>query len=314
MEEQVEFWRTDVKNHAELEQLVVKTIVKKRVESRSASSNGQYLPLSVYEKMGYDTAVIRAKCKDTKMHATLGLTYKIDIESTEDKTLEAQVKSELYQKKLKPEKKLISGNDDVSSSDKSSSRSVLRNRSSKRFDQPRSKRRDRSRSRRRDRSRSRRRDRSRSKRRRDHSRKRDRSSSNKRRRERSERADGGRKRVDKETLKEQKKELEAVKTARTCKTHCRKALAKIASAKFALDSHLADEMLSHVPKFAQEKAQKALKTLKKIEDEAKTKVLEDAPQPVSWSPESLSEMCKSAEEAATLVDTLLATARKNTLH
>jgi hypothetical protein len=108
--------------------------------------------------------------------------------------------------------------------------------------------------------------------------------------------------------------LEAVKTARTCKTHCRKALAKIASAKFALDSHLADAMLSHVPKFAQEKAQKALKTLKKIEDEAKTKVLEDAPQPVSWSPESLSEMCKSAEEAATLVDTLLATARKNTLH
>ena len=52
---------------------------------------GEYLPLSEYEKRGFDVEAIRQKCKDTKKHPILGTLYRI--RSTFSKTIEQMVES-----------------------------------------------------------------------------------------------------------------------------------------------------------------------------------------------------------------------------
>ena len=54
---------------------------------------GEYLPLSVYGKRGFDVEAIRQKCKDTKEHPILGTLY--SIRSTFSKTIEQLVRKEV---------------------------------------------------------------------------------------------------------------------------------------------------------------------------------------------------------------------------
>ena len=49
---------------------------------------GEYLPLSVYEKRGFDIDAIREKCTDTEEHPVLGTAYTVCIRSNFSKTVE----------------------------------------------------------------------------------------------------------------------------------------------------------------------------------------------------------------------------------
>ena len=55
---------------------------------------GEYLPLSVYEKRGFDVEAIRQKCTDTEEHPILGTTYRVCIRSAFSKTIEELVRKE----------------------------------------------------------------------------------------------------------------------------------------------------------------------------------------------------------------------------
>ena len=76
--EQQSFWRAQAHGKEDLKSLVSNTLVKKLVESRMASDAGPFLPLSVWEKQGYDPEVIRQKAKH-EMHPVLGDTYQVRI-------------------------------------------------------------------------------------------------------------------------------------------------------------------------------------------------------------------------------------------
>jgi len=66
---------------------------------------GERLPLSVYEKRGFDVEAIRQSCKDIKEHEVFGKTYKVSkavrkevsetIEKLVSKTIEQLVRNEV---------------------------------------------------------------------------------------------------------------------------------------------------------------------------------------------------------------------------
>ena len=61
-DDKVEFYRKEVSDAKALESLVLETLAKRRIESRAAEFSGEYLPLEVYAKRGFDVNKIVANC------------------------------------------------------------------------------------------------------------------------------------------------------------------------------------------------------------------------------------------------------------
>eukprot|EP00974_Lingulodinium_polyedra_P043589 4186282-Lingulodinium_polyedra.AAC.1 len=62
---------------------------------------------------------------------------------------------------------------------------------------------------------------------------------------------------------------------------------KVGAPLFSLQSHLKDPMLQHVPKFAKAAAEKSLRQLEKLQEEAQQKMVDGAPQQLSVSLEAV---------------------------
>ena len=104
-EEQQKFWASESTDTKGLKQLAVDFLVKKRVESYTTEEKGSYLPLSVYEKMGYDVGRIEAKCEDFKEDPLLGRVFRVKLMSTTDSTMEQQIREQVLKKSCnKPSK------------------------------------------------------------------------------------------------------------------------------------------------------------------------------------------------------------------
>ena len=58
--------------------------------------------------------------------------------------------------------------------------------------------------------------------------------------------------------------------------------------------------------------EKALRQLEQLQEEAKKKMVDEAPQQLSVPLESVAELCKTGEDNATLLKHMLETARKHT--
>ena len=82
-----------------LEEKVVKTLLIRRIEVEESAVGGKYWPLSVYERKGFDTELIKNNCKDTQMHPQLGLCYLVKIKSVFSKTIEQAIRDELLEHK-----------------------------------------------------------------------------------------------------------------------------------------------------------------------------------------------------------------------
>ena len=70
-------------------------------------------------------------------------------------------------------------------------------------------------------------------------------------------------------------------------------------------------MLPHVPKFVKAAGEKALRQLEQLQEEAKKKMVDEAPQQLSVSLESVAKLRKTGEESAALLKQMLETARKH---
>ena len=83
----------------DLEEKVVNTLVTQRLEIEEAATGGKFLPLSVYEKKGFDIKAIEAKTlpSDKEWNKVLGWCYRVPIRSLFSKTIEQQIRSELVQ-------------------------------------------------------------------------------------------------------------------------------------------------------------------------------------------------------------------------
>ena len=75
------FWREagKVSNGQQLSNALIQTLVNKRVDTVRAKLSGTWLPLSVYERQGFDIADIESKCQDKKEHPILGMTYRVQL-------------------------------------------------------------------------------------------------------------------------------------------------------------------------------------------------------------------------------------------
>ena len=80
-------------NFQRIRTLLKKSMVEEVRHTYKDAQKGEYLPLSVYELRGFDTAAIEASCP-CEIHPVLGATYKLDIhsESTETLWLQAEKK------------------------------------------------------------------------------------------------------------------------------------------------------------------------------------------------------------------------------
>jgi hypothetical protein len=80
-----DFWKsTHEMSQTDLNQLVDEKYTIKLVDSKSTGRRGQYLPLSVYEKQGYDVNTIANYCKDVIDDPILGKCYNIMILSEDE--------------------------------------------------------------------------------------------------------------------------------------------------------------------------------------------------------------------------------------
>jgi hypothetical protein len=96
-----DFWQSikGLDGGPKLEEVVVGTLVKRKIESEVATVGGEYLPLSVWSTRGYDVADIQEKCTDTEENTVLGTCYRVPIRAVYTKTVEELVRQELRELK-----------------------------------------------------------------------------------------------------------------------------------------------------------------------------------------------------------------------
>ena len=89
-EQVTEFWKDakDAHGAKALKEVVDRTLLKRKVNSKESSKGGSYLPLGVYKKLGYNTKRIKKYCKDTKHDDVAGTCYNVKVLSDKDSTLE----------------------------------------------------------------------------------------------------------------------------------------------------------------------------------------------------------------------------------
>ena len=81
-------------NFQRLRTLLTKSMVEEVRHTYKDAQGGEFLPLSVYELRGFDTAAIEANCPREE-HPVLGATYKLDIHSQSADTLWIQAEKKI---------------------------------------------------------------------------------------------------------------------------------------------------------------------------------------------------------------------------
>jgi hypothetical protein len=79
-DEQSAFWSAAPTDAHGLRQAVTDTLTNSLMERTETATAGQYLPLDVYSKQGFDTNLIENGCH-SKLHPVLGKTFRLDIDS-----------------------------------------------------------------------------------------------------------------------------------------------------------------------------------------------------------------------------------------
>ena len=103
--QQIAFSRAETKNRLELQRALVKEVVDQREEEERTSIGGEYLPLDVWERQGFDVAKIKEHCKDTEEHLILGTTYNLGLKTVTKDRIETQVWKDLVQSGAESAKK-----------------------------------------------------------------------------------------------------------------------------------------------------------------------------------------------------------------
>ncbi len=97
-QEQVDFYQRCGTTMAHVRNHVSETLVRVRMRRKNSLRSGQFLPLSVYEKMGYNTADIEGKTEpgDIADHPVLGTTYRVELHGMSRALLEEEVRQEVF--------------------------------------------------------------------------------------------------------------------------------------------------------------------------------------------------------------------------
>ena len=86
-----------VKGQKNLKAAAINSLVTMQISLWKSSKHGDYLPLSVYSKNGWDIEAIKANCP-MKIHEELQIpTYKVNISGESEETIEQSMRKELYE-------------------------------------------------------------------------------------------------------------------------------------------------------------------------------------------------------------------------
>jgi len=77
--EQTAFWKETPTDAHGLKKAITETLTNSLLERTESGTKGKYLPLTVYAKQGFDTALIEKDC-NMKLHPVIGKTYRLDID------------------------------------------------------------------------------------------------------------------------------------------------------------------------------------------------------------------------------------------
>lgn len=270
--EQVTAWwqkigeATDSKD---LEKMVTETISVCNSTTKESSSGGQYLPLSVYEKRGFDIQRIQVECKDTQLHPILGLTYKIRLSGDVDKSLETTTREKRYSKKEslnKKKRKAASDDSSEASDDDDSTSSGKRGKKDKGKDKAKGKP----------------------------------SKKEKKVKEKKERE---------EHEKKDREKLERAAKAKAGKDRgdATKILSKLVSATCLLESELKQKLTTKLPTFAVNQAQSALDSLMAIKKNAEDCIKKGSE--LNHTLPEVADAVKTAQSQTTFLSSMLAAAR-----
>ena len=103
-EEKQEFFRNLPTDCASISLKCQELIIKVRLETRRNSIVGKFLPLSVWERKGFDIESIKnsAGPSDIEDHPILGLTYRVRVRTSEDATEEQNIRKQVNQLQRPP--------------------------------------------------------------------------------------------------------------------------------------------------------------------------------------------------------------------
>ena len=101
--DQTAFWiqAREAANGHRLKEILINTFIRKRTDQITARIGGTYLPLTVYQSMGYDVDLIQSQCSDYKQHPVLGTVYRVVVESIQRETIESKVREEILRSIVK---------------------------------------------------------------------------------------------------------------------------------------------------------------------------------------------------------------------
>lgn len=98
-DERVSFWKESHEHNAQsLQKFLREKIVSSHTEVTEASKEGEYLPLSVYKKRGFDWMRIRDNCKDYREHPILGRVFKVVIEGSAERSADERKNEKAFEK------------------------------------------------------------------------------------------------------------------------------------------------------------------------------------------------------------------------
>ena len=86
---------------------IVRSLAQAKMTRDSKGFQGQYMPLSYYERQGFSIEDIEEKCDDTEEHEVLGTTYRVDITHVSSFQVEETVRTRIRQRLAKGQDALL---------------------------------------------------------------------------------------------------------------------------------------------------------------------------------------------------------------
>ncbi len=99
-EDQLDFYQKCGSAVADVRKHVSDTLIRVRLLRREKSRGGQFLPLEVYEKMGYNIEDIQSKSnrEDIEHHPVLAATYRVEVHTTSRALVEEDIRRQVASK------------------------------------------------------------------------------------------------------------------------------------------------------------------------------------------------------------------------
>ena len=320
---QAEFFRSCGSDSKVLATKVVECLTKRMVSQKKEGCRGRFLPLKVWEKLGWDPVLIEQNTKpeDKEMHPQGGMTYRIDVHEIEHSKLEETIRTKLLKlmkhppwKSARQSKKSASdssdddsdnSSDDGSNSDNSDDSDDSDNSDDSSASPPRNKKKKHNLKSKKKKEKKRKH----KKEKRKHKKEKEKDQKEKRREAERREKEKKRKQEKKDLEERRQEEREARKRRAETAAVCMKTVSKTSPLIAKLETHFQNPNIKDVPKAVHAESRNALAKVKEMETAAKKNMLGDSA--ISFDMDDVADACKEGDQAAKALCDFLSTIERN---